>query len=124
MHRTLYLSPPSFVQYAETVILGMQELEGELREEKEAHQADSKRAQELGVVASQLQQVKVELEQESATLKADKAQLLQRTEALVQQQAELRQSSDILRRENTTLTQQARPHGRMLSVSNCTIWRS
>lgn len=85
----------------------MQDLEGQLRDEKEARQNDSKRANELSAVASQLQKVKVELEQESATLKADKVQLLQRTEALVQQQAELRQSSDVLTKENTTLTQQA-----------------
>lgn len=85
----------------------MQELEGELREEKAAHQADSKRAQELSAVADQLQKVKSELEQESATLKADKAQLLQKTETLTQQQAELRESSDVLKIENTKLTQQA-----------------
>lgn len=85
----------------------MQELEGQLRDEKEARQIDSKRANELSDVANQLRKVKIELEQESATLKADKAQLLQRTEALVQQQTELRQSSDVLMKENTTLTQQA-----------------
>lgn len=84
----------------------LQGLEEELRDEREAHHTDSKRAKELSVLASQLQKVKTELEQESATLKADKAQLLQRTEALVQQQAELRQSSDVLTKENTTLTQQ------------------
>ena len=72
----------------------MQELEGELRVEKQAHQADSKRAEELGIVASRLQEAKKELEQESASLKADKAQLLQRAEALGQQQVELRQSAE------------------------------
>ena len=100
----------------------MQELEGELREEKEAHQADSKRAQELSAVASQLQKVKAELEQESATLKADKAQLLQKTEALTQQQAELRQSSDVLRNENTKLTQQASNSGN--TRLNCSAHRT
>lgn len=85
----------------------MQDLEEELRDEREARQTDSKRVQDLNVAASQLRKVKGELEQESATLKADKAQLLQRTEALVQQQAELRLSSDVLTKENTTLTQQA-----------------
>lgn len=85
----------------------VQELEGQLRDEKEARQIDSKRANELSAVASQLRKVKIELEQESTVLKADKVQLLQRTEALVQQQAELRQSSDVLMKENTTLTQQA-----------------
>lgn len=84
----------------------MQELEGELHDERHAHQLDSKRVQELSAVAEQLQYVKAELEQESATLKTDKVQLLQRTEALVQQQAELRQTSDVLRTENTTLSQQ------------------
>ncbi|KAL3145003.1 hypothetical protein ABBQ32_003505 [Trebouxia sp. C0010 RCD-2024] len=84
----------------------LQDLEEELRDEREAHQTDSKRVQDLNFAASQLRKVKGELEQESAALKADKAQLLQRTEALVQQQAELRQSSDVLAKENTTLTQQ------------------
>ena len=85
----------------------MQELEGQLRDEKEARQIDNKRVNELSAVANELQKVQVGLEQESATLKADKVQLLQRTEALMQQQAELRQSSDVLMKENTTLTQQA-----------------
>ncbi len=84
----------------------MQELEGELQDERKAHQIDSQRVQELSVVAEQLQHVKAELELESATLRTDKAQLLQRTQALVQQQAELRQTSDVLQTENTALTQQ------------------
>lgn len=91
---------------------GVQELEGELQDERKARQIDSKRVQELRVAAEQLQLVKAELEQESATLRVDKAQLLQRTEALVQQQAELRQTSDVLRTENTALA---------LQVRNCTI---
>ncbi|KAL0049565.1 hypothetical protein WJX82_004917 [Trebouxia sp. C0006] len=84
----------------------VKELEEELQDERKAHQVNSKRVQELSATAEQLEHVKSELEQESATLRTDKAQLLQRTETLVQQQAELRQTSEGLRVENTSLTQQ------------------
>lgn len=87
----------------------LQELEEELQDERKAHQVNSKRVQELSATAEQLEHVKSELEQESATLRTDKAQLLQRTETLVQQQAELRQTSEGLRVENTSLTQQVSP---------------
>ena len=84
----------------------MQELEGELQDERKARQVDSKRVQELTSIADRLQQVKASLEEESAALKTEKAQLVHRTETLVQEQTELRQASDKLRTENNTLTQQ------------------
>ena len=95
---------------------GMQELEGELQDERKARQVDSKRVLELTCIAERLQQVKESLEQEAAALKSEKAQLVQRTETLVQEQTELRQTSDKLRTDNNALSQQVYGSFCMLAI--------